>query len=79
MSKLGEILNTVRKWAGKKVILLAIGYGLASLKAAHPDWPLPGEDFTKDLFLALAGAHTLTDITAIFKAAGKEALAGRAQ
>ena len=66
------------KWAGKKFILVGIGLGLASLKAAHPDWPLPGEDFTKDLFLALVGAHTLTDVTALLKSAGKEVLDGNA-
>ena len=72
-------LGKARKWLGKKLIVIGIGYVLAALKAKHPDWPLPGEDFTKDLVMAFVGAHTLTDVVAVMKTAGKEVLAGKAQ
>lgn len=71
-------IASVRKWAGKKLIVAAVGMGIAALKAKHPDWPLPDVDFTRDVLIALLGAHTLTDIMAILKTAGKEVLSGRA-
>lgn len=83
LKKLGaaalSYLGDIKLWAGKKVILAAVGVGLATLKAKYPSWPLPSEDFLRDLLLALLSAHTLTDVVAIFKAAGKEVLAGKAQ
>jgi hypothetical protein len=79
LSKAGAALGDLKLWAGKKVILAALGVGLATLKAKFPDWPLPSEDFLRDLIVALLSAHTLTDVVAIFKTAGKEVLAGKAQ
>lgn len=79
MGKVKEVLKGLQKWAGKKVILLAIGMVLQALKAKYPDWPLPSEDFTRDTFLAVVGAHTATDLVHVFKTAGKEVLAGNAK
>lgn len=73
------ILKSIYNWAGKKLLVAAGGMLLMSLKSSHPDWPLPSEDFTKDVLIALLSAHTLTDITAILKTAGKEVVAGKAQ
>lgn len=82
MEKLKALFNdtfgSVWNWAGKKLIVAAGGMFLMSLRAAHPDWPLPTEEFTRDILIALLSAHTFTDIAAVLKTAGKEALAGRA-
>jgi hypothetical protein len=79
LGRAGAALGNLKLWAGKKVILAALGVGLATLKSKYPDWPLPSEEFLRDLILALLSAHTLTDVVAIFKTAGKEVIAGNAK
>lgn len=73
-----NVLKKIWHWAGKKLIVLIVANGIAALKAAHPEWPIPNEDFIKDLTLAFLGAHTLTDVAALLKTAGKEIVAGKA-
>lgn len=78
MEAIKTVLGRLRKWAGKKVIMALVGLGMTALKTAHPDWPLPSEEFTVDLTLALLTAHTVTDVVHILKTAGKEVLTGKA-
>ena len=78
MEKIKSVLSNIKRWAGKKLIIALAGYFLTAIKTAHPDWPIPSEEFTLDVILALLTAHTLTDVTAILKTAGKEALSGKA-
>jgi hypothetical protein len=67
-----DFLKKCWGWFGKKLIVTLVGLVLASLKAQHPDWPLPSEDLVKDLVLAFLAAHTLTDVVAVIKTAVPE-------
>ena len=78
MEKIKTALLGLKRWAGKKLVIALAGYLLTAVKSSHPDWPIPSEEFTLDVILALLTAHTLTDITAILKAAGKEVWSGKA-
>ena len=59
-------------WFGKKLVVMIAGLVISTLKASHPDWPLPSEDLVRDLVLAFLAAHTLTDVTALIKTAVPE-------
>lgn len=74
-----EFLKKLQQWFGKKLTVAAVGLVLMSIKAAHPDWPIPSEEFVRDVIIAFLGAHTLTDVMAILKTAGNEVLDGHAK
>lgn len=59
-------------WAGKKLIVTLAGLIIASLKAAHPDWPLPSEEAVTQLVVAFLAAHSATDIMYLLKTQGKD-------
>lgn len=70
MKKALEVLMSLK--VGRKFLAMIVGLVLASLKAAHPDWPLPSEELVLDLVLAFMACHSVTDIFAIMKTGGKE-------
>lgn len=74
-----EFLKKVQKWFGKKLTVAAVGMILMAVKSSHPDWPIPSEEFVRDVILAFLGAHTVSDVVAILKTTGNEVLEGRAK
>lgn len=78
MQAIKSALVSTWNWAGKKLVVAGVGFGLMALKAQHPDWPLPSEEFTRDLVVALLSAHTLTDIAFVLKTAGQQVVDGKA-
>ena len=67
-----DFLKKIWGWFGKKLVVVIVGLVVASLKAQHPDWPLPSEELIKDLVVAFMACHSLTDIVAIIKTAVPE-------
>jgi len=61
-------------WFGKKLIVAIVALVVATIKAQHPDWPLPSEDLVRDLTIAFLSAHTLTDVVSIIKTAVPEVI-----
>ena len=63
-------------WAfmGKKLIVIAVGLVLGSIKAKFPEAPLPNQDLLVELVMAFLGCHTLTDVVAILKGASAQKL-----
>jgi len=59
--------RTIAASVGKKLAVVAFGLAMSAVQTAHPNWPLPSADLTRDLVEAFLACHTLTDVVAIIK------------